>query len=396
MLKKAKKGMGKSVKNLTNKSVSQISQFTSIVKNTIKTKPIKQSLTATEQSFVIIDGIPDQKNAMRYSDFFDEKLAEKLVNDSKGETSILKASRYLDSGKRLLRNGAKLKKTNDLRGSKEVIRKAHTYAYFGRQLAKQCLLTSREEPLKAVNINNMAAFEDFFLSFLQCDGPCGEDNAVENSNIQVDEALDILSKLSEEEATTVKYLISIEANDIGVNRKENVLGAIADARNFADKNHERREKDTDRDRSLAIHGFVSDLRSFYEIETALKLSHIFLKWNQDNNDDDSGSLENNTNRSLLSGSISYNYSESLKGSYTTAGSPKQEHPSSPSISSRRGRKCKEESLAEGIRPGTTVVSISVKNRHFKNKNKNKNNCTDNKKKPPLPKMWLPVGGRKQK
>jgi hypothetical protein len=387
ILNKAKKGMGKSVKNLT-----------SIVKNTRKTKPTKQSLTGTQQSLEAINGISDQKNCLEFSDYFDEILAVELVNNSKGETGILKASQYLDSGKRLLRNGAELKKLDDLRASKELIRKARTYVYVGRQLAKQYLLAYRQELLERIGSNPVnddafAAFEDFFLSFLQCVGPCPGADTVEKSIFQVDEALRILSKLSEEEAIVVKSCVSKEINEeTGVNRKVKVQGPIADVRNSADRDDIRRMKYTDHDRSLVIRRFVSDLRSFYEIDTNMKLSKIFLKRNQDKKDDEA--------KNLLNESLPYNYSEPLKfdngrsfhtRSFTTVGSMKQEQPSS-SLSTRRGRKSKEESLTEGIRPGTTVVSISIKNKQFKNKNKS----TNNRKKKPLPTKWLPVGGRKQK
>ena len=381
ILKKAKKGMGKSVKNLT-----------SIVKNPRKTKPAKQLLTGTEQSPEALNGISNQKNYIEFSDYFDETLAGELVKNSKGETGILKAIQYLESGMRLLRNGAEQKKLNDLRESKELIRKARTYAYVGRQLAKQYLLVYRQELLEKIGTNPanddaFAAFEDFFLSVLQCVGPCPGANTVEKSIFQVDEALKILSKLSEEEAIVVKNCASKDINDeTVVDRKVKVQRAIADVRDSADRDDIRRMTDTDHDKSLVIRRFVSDLRTFYEIDdTNMKLSKIFLKRNHDKKDDDT--------RSLLSESLSYNYSEPLKfdhgrsfrtRSFTTVGS----QPSSSS-STRRGRKSKEESLTEGIRPGTTVVSISIKNGQFKNKIN-----SNTKKKQPLPKKWL--GGRKQK
>jgi len=380
ILKKAKKGMGKSVKNLT-----------SIVKNTRKTKPAKQSLIGTEQSPEAVNGISNQKNYIEFSDYFDKTLAGELVENSKGETGILKAIQYLESGMRLLRNGAELKKLNDLRESKELIRKARTYAYVGRQLAKQYLLVYRQELLERIGTNPenddaFAAFEDFFLSFLQCVGPCPGTNTVEKSIFQADEALKILSKLSEEEAIVVKNCASKDIHDdTVVDPKVKVQRAIANVRDSADKDDMRKMKDTYNDRSLVIRRFVSDLRSFYEIDdTTMKLSKIFLKRNHEKKDDDT--------RSLLSESLSYNYSEPLKfdngrssrtRSFTTVGS----QPSSSS-STRRGRKSKEESLTEGIRPGTTVVSISIKNEQFKNSNSN------TKKKQPLSKKWL--GGRKQK
>lgn len=376
MLKKAKKGMGK----LTVKGVTQISQITSKVKNTMKTKPTKPSLTDADQPREGSNGISEQANSMAFIDIFDKKLARELVNESKGKVGILTASQYLDSGKRLLRNGAELKKANNLKGSNDAIRKAHTYAYVARQLAKQYLLACRKDLLDqdgedllqtepSVEEDEITAFEDLFLSFLQCVGPCSGDYTVEDTRHQVDEALEILSKLSEEERTLVKR----NDDEASMDRKIKVQGVIEDARNPVERNDARR-----------IHRFLSGLRSFYEIDTTMKLSKVFLKCDQDREDDDSVSA--GSNRSAPNESLSYNYSESLKfdngrsfhtRSFTTAGSMKQEQPSASS-SFRRGRNSREESLADGIRPGKTVVSISLKNK--KSRSRSKSVGSSNKKK----------------
>mmetsp|Transcript_5205 Transcript_5205/g.10769 ORF Transcript_5205/g.10769 Transcript_5205/m.10769 type:complete len:284 (-) Transcript_5205:162-1013(-) len=265
--------------------------------------------------------------------------------------------------------------------TKELIQKAHTYAYVGRQLAKEYLLVCRREhsegtgqnatnctsaPLQ--NDDEITVFEEFFFSFMQCVGPCTRDDAIEQSRVQATDALEILSNLSEEEASVVKHQSSrgLINKKVVVDRKMKVQEAIADTRDSAGRGHvKNRTESTYRERSLAIRSFVQALRSFYEIDDTMKLSQIFLKFSRDERDDASDSS------SYLNDGLSYNYSESLKfdnghsfhtHSFTSEGSMQQEK-----TSSRRSRKSKEESLAEGIHPGTTVVAISVKNRNFKKK-----------------------------
>ena len=383
MLKKAKKGMEKSVKNLT-----------SIVKNTMKTKPTKQSLAATEQ---LAEENSDKVNCKEVTNIFDEKLAEELVKASRDESWIVIASQYLDCGNRLLRNKEETEKAADPTISKEIIQKAHTYAYVGRQLAKQYLLTCHQENLKRTGTNvsecapsenddDINVLEEFFFSFLQCVGPCTRDDDFEHSRRQISGALEILSNLSDEETSVVKGRLSKEIKkEVLAEREMKVELAIADNRDSADRDDIIGMENAARERRLAIHSFMSALQSFYENDNTMKLLKTFPRFSEDRRDDASDS-----SRSFMSNSLSYNYSESLKFdqdcSFNTrsfassVGSMKQEKPSS----CRRRRKLKEESLAEGIHPGTTVVSISVQNRSFQ------------KKKHHSPKKWMPVGGRKQK
>ena len=393
MLKKAKKGMGKSMK--------QISQFTAIVKNTIKTKPTKPSASTMDESHHTADANSDLKNCLICHDIFDEKLAEVLVTENKGHANIYTALRYVDVGKRLLHSGGELQKTNDLKGAKEATRKAHTYAYVGRQFAKQYLMAHREEYQEGIGTNPVSdipgvsddaitAFEELILSILQCDGPCNGDYRIQKSRVQVDEALEILTKLSEAE---VAVMTAAESSEIGTDRKSKVEEAMTNNRHSTVGNGKRGGGKAGHDIGLAVNSFVSDLRSFYEIDKTLKLSKVFMNSNEGKNEDDSD------RSSMNDDSISYNYSESLKFDHgrsyhtrsdTTVGSFKQEQTSTTSSSSRRGKNTREESLAQGIRPGTTVVSISVKNKNFKNRS----NSLSNKKS--SPKKWLAVGTRKQK
>ncbi len=366
MLKKAKKGMGKSVKNLTT-----------IVKNTMKSKPMmRQSQTSTVQT----SEKTYQKDAIQLDSIFDEKLARGLVEESKNEVGIVKAGQYLDSGNRLLRRNAELRRVKDAKKTKEIIRKAHTYAYVGRQLAKQYLFVCRQEHSEATGHNpssctpsqvedDPSLFEEFFLSFMQCVG-LNRDDAIEQSRLQIGDALEILSSLSDEEANIVKSQSTEEVINKKIldDRKTKVRAAIAGGRDSADKNHVvSRAENAYRERSLAIHSFVQALRSFYVIDDTMKLSQIFLRFNDDERDDDS-----DCSRSYFSDSISYNYSESLKFDHGNSFHTRSFASEASMIeqekltSSRKSRK-KEGSLATGIRPGTTVVAISVKNRNFKKK-----------------------------
>jgi len=367
MLKKAKKGMGKSVKNLTT-----------IVKNTMKAKPMmRQSQTSTVQT---AEKNLDQKDAIQLDSIFDEKLARGLVEESKNEVGIVKAGQYLDSGNRLLRRNAELRRVKDPKKTKEIIRKAHTYAYVGRQLAKQYLLVCRQEHLEAAAQNptscapsqtedDPSLFEEFFLSFMQCVG-LNKDDAIEQSRHQIGDALEILNSLSEEEANIVNNQSAEEVinKKIVVDRKTKVLAAIADSRDSADKNHiVSRAENAYRERSLAIHSFAQALRSFYVIDDTMRLSQIFLRFNDDDRDDDS-----DCSGSYFSDSISYNYSESLKfdhgnSFHTRSFASEASMIEQEKLSSSRKSRKKEGSLATGTRPGTTVVAISVKNRNFKKK-----------------------------
>ena len=179
-----------------------------------------------------------------------------------------------------------------------------------------------------------------------------------------------------------------------MDHKAKVKEAIANNFVSAGRNDVRRIEYVDYYENLAIDRFLSDLRSFYKIDTTLIFSQDVWNGVEEHEDDDSDtSLESDINSCP---SISYNYSEPLKfdhgssyrtRSFSTAGSMKHEQPSSSSVTSRV-QKPKEESLVEGIRPGKTVVSISTKDKRNKQRNSN-----ETKKKQPTPKKWRP---RKQK
>eukprot|EP00536_Pseudo-nitzschia_multiseries_P005928 jgi/Psemu1/65333/estExt_Genemark1.C_1210021 len=392
MLIKATMGMGKSVK----KSVSQITQITSVVKNSMKAK------TAKEPSTSKVDDNSDKESRRQDVEFFDEKLAIELVKDDKG---ISMASQYLVAGETILNEAAQLKKNNDLDGSEELIRKAHTYAYVGRQLAKQYLYEQNEDmhdgPVmassdlaSAVNDDGISAFEDFFFSFLQCVGPCDGDESLLMS-IQVDETLDILRKVSMEETKALNGAMA--KNNEGGNEdygREKVRAAIRHDQQKTANSDGKRDRETSQSRNLALRRFLYDLQSFYNEDNYLNLAPaVFMerdsseknrrindvindiqprRTNQGAAEGESDSQDDssqNTNKSMKS-----QYSESLKfddgrdslhtRSYSTAGSIGKEQ---SSTKSQRDRRPKEESLTEGIRVGTTVLSTAVKQKELKKK-----------------------------
>mmetsp|Transcript_8124 Transcript_8124/g.24008 ORF Transcript_8124/g.24008 Transcript_8124/m.24008 type:complete len:848 (+) Transcript_8124:65-2608(+) len=409
ILKKATKGVGKSVKNLKDKSVSQITQIKSVVKNSMKAKTVK------EHSTLKVDEYPDKDSCKQKIEFFDEQLAKELLKEEKG---ISRASRCLVDGRRILSEAAELKKSNDLDGSKELVRKGHTYAYVGRQSAKQYLVERNSDDIyegtvmtsrdlaSAVNNDGISAFEDFFLSFLQCVGPCdGDENQL--MSIQVDETLDILSKLSTEETNRLDGM-QTKNIDKGADgyRKEKIRVAIKDDHEKNTTNDGRKERGTPQSRNLAIRRFLYDLQLFYETDTYLNLSTTVFKEKESSGktrrkssvpDDDQ---RRRTNHSVpekesvpldefshaTNGSYLSQYSESLNDgrdslhsrSYSTAGSVGKEE--LPSTKNQRDRKPKGESLEDGIRVGT-VLSISVQQNDSKKKKTRK---------------WFAAGGRKQK
>lgn len=377
MLRMAKKGMGKSVKNLT-----------SIVRNTRKTQSTKQSRSMSGQSGSVHS---TEKKSMEIRDIFDEKLAKELVKDCRDEAGIVMASQYLDSGNKLLRNVASDDGVNP-KCLNEATKKAHTYAYVGRQLAKEYLLTCDEEQAKRAEINmgnsailndndEMNLFDEFFYSFMQCFGSLAKDDDVERTRVQIGDALELLSKLSDEESTVVKTRLSREGKrDILTYRKKKVEGAIAGTRDSADRNHILAMDDADRERSFVIQSFVAALKSFYEIDDTLKLSKIFLAFDEDKSDDSSEG-----SGSDVDDSHPYNYTESLKfdhgrGFHTRSflSSTEEGNPSSSH----------DDSNCHGINSGMTVVKVMVNDKKIKQKKQQSSNHTSKK--------WKPVGGRKQK
>ena len=108
-------------------------------------------------------------------------------------------------------------KKDDSETSEVFIRKAHTYAYFGRQVAKKALALSDDNKRSSDRGSDDGSWKkslleleifpfDFFPSFLQCSHYCG-DFSVEESEL-CEETLEILSKLSEEERIAINVLIS--------------------------------------------------------------------------------------------------------------------------------------------------------------------------------------------
>ena len=279
MIKKTKRGVGSSVKKI---------KVLSFGKEKFNGTP--SDCTLGEGSDVR-NGIPDENQ----DEFFDEKLAEKIMSDPDriDETNFEKAIIYLDTGKELLYQATSLR-NNEPERCKELTRMAHTHVYVSRQLAKISLLACKYDMLKNVTLavdsdsitsGRVSEDEDwnkalrdligfpfegcFISSFMQCYYGCSTKDETQS---QVEEALEILTTISEEEIFAIKSILpsnetSAEAEvDIQLN-KVTVQVAINNALTGT--------VDGSMNEVIDIHRYVSNLQSFYEIDTTLDLYGTF-------------------------------------------------------------------------------------------------------------------------
>jgi hypothetical protein len=303
MIKKAKRGVGSSVKKI---------KVLSFEKEKFNGTP--SDCTLGEGSDVR-NGIPDKKQ----DEFLDEKLAEKIMSDPDhmDKENFVKAIIYLDTGKELLYHATNLG-NNEPKRCRELTRMAHTHVYVSRQLAKISLLACKYEISKnaalAIDSDNITSgrvsedvdwnkalqdligfpFEEFFPpSFLQC---YYGGSTIDETQSQVEEALEILTTISEEEIFAIKAILpsnktsAEEESDIQLN-KAKVQVAINNALIGT--------VDDSMDEVIDIHRFVSNLQSFYETDTTLDLYGTFSDDDQterqayiQNRDDQDGQLMN--------------------------------------------------------------------------------------------------------
>ncbi|MGK3739120.1 MAG: hypothetical protein ACI90V_005967 [Bacillariaceae sp.] len=378
MIKKAKRGVGSSVKKI----------------KVLGFEKEKVNSTLGEGSDVR-NGIPNENQ----NDFFDEKLAEKIMNDHMDETNFRKAIIYLDTGKELLYHATNMGNNKPER-CKELTRMAHTYVYVSRQLAKTSLLACKSATSKnvafAVDNDNITSggrvsvdedwnealrdlicfpFEEFsFPSFLQC---YYGGSTIDETQFQVEEALEILTTISEEEIVAIESILpsnetSMEAESDIQHNKAKVQVAINNAPIGT--------ADDSMDVDIDIRRFVSNLQSFYGTDTTLNLYGTFSDddWTerqaniQNRDDDQDGQLMNKkgngddvtdedeardekeveaeswSQSDMSFEELAYDYTKSLKFG-----------------NGRSYRKEKLESLAEDICPSTMIVSIPVKTKDFK-------------------------------
>ncbi|KAG7374244.1 hypothetical protein IV203_013339 [Nitzschia inconspicua] len=255
------------------------------------------------------DVVQSQRNCLESKNsLIDQGLAHSLLDAHvEDESNVIRASRYVKIGRELLDEAAKIKDQNP-KACTILTKKAHTYAYAARQIARKILVarkaitsvvmegqlsknisteiidgaqgpaahqesdTAWKNKLKELQLFN---FEDFLPS---CFSTCGTCSA-ESSSSEVDEALEILAKLSEDDATASK-------SGISVNQRMRTIVTIDSSTSHAVANNSILSIDesdvetkvgsecaeyvsSGKSRTIAIRKLVTDLQSFYEADSTI-------------------------------------------------------------------------------------------------------------------------------
>ncbi|KAL3920374.1 MAG: hypothetical protein SGILL_003296 [Bacillariaceae sp.] len=271
------------------------------------TKSIKKPFTARrlqESEEITEPETPETPNAV-----IDEELAQTLMEEKKeDESSVHRASRYVATGRELLNEAAAVKDT-DPKACVFLTQKAHTYAYVARQMAKQVLIERKaaemedkqdakvdqdlsREILKDGDQPNSDAkqtqweelqlftLEDLLPSSLLCLTACGNFGAKEEEPLELDEALDILAKLSEDECearstfiSNSKSMASLDNANLrpshGDFNRSNLPSVDSAAMETHTAPFSRSAVSVERSRTTVIKDLVSELQDFYEADHTL-------------------------------------------------------------------------------------------------------------------------------
>jgi hypothetical protein len=259
-----------------------------------------------------VDNKHGHRALQNLNNFIDEELAHTLMEENQeDESSVRRASRYVATGRQLLNEAATLKE-RDPTSCAVLTRKAHTYAYVARQIAKQVLEErkaatsnkdmdidpnlSREilhdEQGQEVSDENgkshwktkweelqLFSFEDVLPSSFLCFSACGNCGAEKEQVLEVDKALDILAKLSEDEFQASKTFPSYNQSLISLNnvdsktKHDDVSKSFLSSMNSTDvatsvDHYTHSAVSMERSRTTVIKDLVSELQSFYEAEQA--------------------------------------------------------------------------------------------------------------------------------
>lgn len=237
----------------------------------------------------------------------DEAFASELLNDRGDDTSIVRASKYVAKGRELLQEAAKFK-SEDPGKCRTITVEAHTYAYAARQMAKTSLMTRQakkeellrkptdsdapltdvvpahvdddEKPIEpekkeawnyALTELQLFNFYDF-LSNITCFGECSN-TSVDNSAEEVEAALEILARISEEEKMTVNKALSKENKSVSSDRhntsKSNLSHRSSGGVDGVDGRKSPKESSG---RGSALNDLVHNIQSFYETDLVVSSS----------------------------------------------------------------------------------------------------------------------------
>jgi trimeric autotransporter adhesin len=307
--------VGQRIKNGIRKSVKAIKYiFTGaiLVKGFYYMKKASARITAgMRRPFALIsnpEGARGGDSLTSKTTMIDDELAQSLIKNRMGdESSVVRASRYVTTGRELLKEAAKLKDGNPT-ACTILTKKAHTYAYAARQVAKKALIarkTAANERQDMQIFNNVSReivddeeetiipeeknawkrkleeiklfnLEDLLPSCFNACGTCGADK----SALEVDQALEILAKISEEEVQGSKSSVpgsndlrttdnnpSLVSRAVAKNRQVSNLESTVVYANFTFVNAE--GLSMSKSQSVAIKDLVTELRSFYEADQTI-------------------------------------------------------------------------------------------------------------------------------
>jgi hypothetical protein len=232
----------------------------------------------------------------------DEVLATELLNDRGDDTSIVRASKYVVKGKELLQEAAKIKSDDPVK-CKTITAEAHTYAYVARQMAKTALMTKQaqkealsasptpmlnvissdgedEYEQRAIEAENKGAMFDFdaFLSHLTCFTACSNSSNVDHSTAEVEAALQILAKISEEEKMTTLHDRSLSKECINTSKSNlphrSSGGSIDNmaGRKSPESINNMKETTVGGGGTSSLNDLVSNIQSFYETDLVVSSS----------------------------------------------------------------------------------------------------------------------------